>query len=286
MSEKLTLKVPAHLAQYVRPDAAVDMKMKVINGDLPSTPVERGVLLFFLCYDKETNLRSLALAAMRRLEPETVLEILGDPQIHPKFSELLLRLFPEASRSYESPELTAAEEAVADTDNDAEDSGEEYLDESDSDLVEEHIPEEEPLPEDDEFHSKYQLAQTMGIGEKIKTALTGDKEWRSLLLKDSNKLVSSAVVKNPRITDPEILTICKSQVQNDEIVRLICHNKEWVKNYEIKKALVMNTKTPLPMALRFMGFLTDKDIASLAKSKNISSVISNQAKRLLSNKKK
>ena len=117
-------------------------------------------------------------------------------------------------------------------------------------------------------------------------APSGDKEWRSLLIKDSNKLVNSSVVKNPRITEPEILTISKSVVQNDEILRIICQNKEWVKNSSIRKALVLNNKTPLPVAIRFMGFLSEKDLAGMAKSKNISSVLVNNARRMLASRKK
>jgi phage FluMu protein gp41 len=150
---------------------------------------------------------------------------------------------------------------------------------------EEPMEDEEPLEEEDEgFLSKYQLAQQMAIAEKIKTALTGDKEWRGLLIKDSNKLVSSAVIKNPRITEPEVLTICKGVVQNDDIIRLICANKEWAKNYQIRKALVTNSKTPLAKAIRYLNTLTEKDIASLAKSKNVSSVISTQARRIMAQK--
>jgi len=83
-----------------------------------------------------------------------------------------------------------------------------------------------------------------------------------------------------------VLTIAKSAIQNDEIMRVICSNKEWIKNYNIRKALVENSKTPLPHALRYMASLSEKDLSSLAKSKNVSSVISTQARRLISNKKK
>ena len=69
-------------------------------------------------------------------------------------------------------------------------------------------------------------------------------------------------------------------------MRAICINREWLKNYQIRKALVMNCKTPLPAALRFLATLTDKDIAFLAKSKNVSTVVSTQARRLILNKKK
>jgi len=139
---------------------------------------------------------------------------------------------------------------------------------------------------DEQFQSKYKIAMVLGISEKIKMALTGDKEWRSILIKDANKLVSGGVIKNPRITDGEILSILKVGVQNDEIVRLICANKEWTKNYLIRKALIECPKTPLPNSLRYLTTLNEKDIASYAKSKNISSVISTQAKRLLLAKKR
>jgi hypothetical protein len=98
--------------------------------------------------------------------------------------------------------------------------------------------------------------------------------------------VSSAVVKNPRITEAEILNIAKSKIQNEEIVRLICMNKDWLKVYPIRKALVENSKTPLPQALRFVSSLTVKDLSSLAKSRNVQTVISTQARRMLSAKKK
>jgi hypothetical protein len=140
--------------------------------------------------------------------------------------------------------------------------------------------------EDEQFLSKYKIAMTLGIGEKIKMALSGDKEWRAILIKDTNKLISASVIKNPRITDGEILTILKVGVQNDEIIRLICANKEWIKNQMIRKALVSCPKTPLPNALRYLATLSEKDIAGFAKSKNISSVVSAQAKRILLSKKR
>jgi len=151
---------------------------------------------------------------------------------------------------------------------------------------------EEAAEEGDEEHfskehlSKYQLAQNLGIAEKIKLALTGDKEWRKILVKDSNRLVSSSVLKNPRLSEPEVLVILKSSVQNDEILRIICANKEWVKNYQIRKALIENAKTPLAHALRFLGTMSEKDIAAYAKSRNIPSVIATQARRMLATKKK
>lgn len=129
--------------------------------------------------------------------------------------------------------------------------------------------------------SKYQMALQMEVAEKIKFALTGDKEWRTIFLKDTNKLVCSAALKNPRITDGEVLAVAKNKSANDELIRLITLNQEWVKNYEIVKALVHHPRTPLPKALRYMNVLTPKDLKTLAKSRAVSQVLANNARRLL-----
>jgi hypothetical protein len=136
--------------------------------------------------------------------------------------------------------------------------------------------------------SKYQLSLDMPVAEKIKTALTGDKEWRTIFLRDANKLVSGAVLKNPRITEGEVLAVARNRSASDELIRLILLNNEWLKNTEIRKALVVHPRTPLPKALRFMTVYTEKELKQLTKSRNVSQVIVNNARRMLmaKNKKK
>lgn len=129
--------------------------------------------------------------------------------------------------------------------------------------------------------SKFQLAMDLKVSEKIKMGLTGDKEWRSILLKESNKLIQGAVIKNPRITDGEVLMIAKSRTSSDELIRNILLNKDWLKNYEIRKALVVHPKTPPPKALRFVSTLTTKDIKVLAKSRQVSNIVATAVRKEL-----
>ncbi len=134
--------------------------------------------------------------------------------------------------------------------------------------------------------SKYQMSLDLSVSEKIKMALTGDKEWRSILLRDANKLVSSAVLKNPRITDGEVLAVARNRSASDDLIRIILLNTEWVKNNEIKKALAVHPRTPLPKALRFMSAFSEKELKQLSKSRNVSQVIVNSARRMLMGKEK
>jgi len=134
--------------------------------------------------------------------------------------------------------------------------------------------------------SKYQMALEMGVSEKIKMALTGDKEWRGIFLKDPNKLVHGAAIKNPRITDGEVLMIAKNKASSEELIRAILLNKEWVKNPLIRAALVTHPKTPAPQALRFMPSLSIKELKVLSKSKGVSQVLTNAARRMVAEKDK
>lgn len=134
--------------------------------------------------------------------------------------------------------------------------------------------------------SKYQLAMDLKVSEKIKIAMTGDKEWRNILVKDPNKLVHGAVLKNGRITDGEVLMVAKNKTSSDELVRIILLNREWLKSYEVRKALITHPKTPLPRALRFIGDLTLKDLKNLARSRNVPSAVATTARKEVERKMK
>ena len=297
MSQKVSLKITPAVAACVRQGTPKDTKLMATRGEIPLSACDLATVLIILSQDSDPEVKGAAVKGLRELPVDLALEIAAEPDTHPRILDILGRLHfnrpavVELLRAH--PSLEPQTRALLDEKCGAVEPPAPLP----APLVEEgesaEAPEEESLSEEEavdeesqEFLSKYQLAQTMGIGEKIKVALTGDKEWRTLLIKDSNKLVSGSVVKNPRITEAEVLAIVKGTVQNDEILRVICMNKEWVKNYNIRKALALNNKTPLPNALRYLSTLTEKDLAALAKSKNISTVISTQARRLLLNKSK
>jgi hypothetical protein len=275
MAEKIKLTISPAVAAYVRPGTSPDDRLAGCTAAGCMALSDRLMLLFCLSKDAEPAVRAAALAFLEELPAEVIREYRDCPHPHP----LVLEALERHCQSYPAAAPTPDISMVVDED--------ELITEPDEAGQETESEEEAPVNEDDEkFLSKYKTAQLMGIGEKIKMALSGDKEWRSILVKDANKLVSGSVIKNPRITEGEILTLIKAGIQNDEIMRLICANKEWIKSYKIRKALVENNRTPVQNAMRYLGTMGEKDLAYFAKSKNIGSVISTMARRLLLNKKK
>jgi len=310
-ADKVTFRISSAAAPFVGADKPRQDRLRAAAGQAGLAPLDSVLLVYYLCQDPDPEVKRVALETLRGLDVPFVTRLLDEPGLHPRILDLLVKLHGRnsvlapllASHPMLSPQAAAflaelrarsvvqeqqlqpiseaepepAVPPLAETLDDEACEGE--LDVANNGAGADEA--DEPVEEDEEYQSKYQQAQSMGIADKIKMAMTGDKEWRSLLIKDSNKLVSSAVIKNPRMTEGEVLTIAKSAVQNDEIIRVICANKDWVKNPLIRKALAENNKTPLPAALRFVATLPDKELAMMAKSKNISSVIASQARRIL-----
>lgn len=134
---------------------------------------------------------------------------------------------------------------------------------------------------DDRHKSIYQQILTMSISEKIQLALKGNKEARGILVKDPNKLICSAVIKSPKITETEAVGYAKSRNVSDEVLRLISMNKEWMRSHEMIHALVNNPRTPLAISMQLMLRLNDKEISDLAKSKAVPAALSTAAKRTM-----
>ncbi|WP_224241365.1 hypothetical protein [Hyalangium gracile] len=129
-----------------------------------------------------------------------------------------------------------------------------------------------------------QRIMKMSIAEKIKLATLGNKEARTLLIRDSNKLVCTAVIRSPRITDGEVLATASNRAANEEVLRIVYNNREWTKNQKIKLALVKNPKVPLTVVMKFLSGLRDTELKDLARDRNVPSGVATFAKKLVEKK--
>jgi len=182
----------------------------------------------------------------------------------PQMKAARVRLFgPEAAESPPDPGPTA-EEVMS-----------EY-----AGLAEEGAP---PMEEGKRL-TLTQKIMRMSVAEKIKLASMGNKEARSLLVRDSNRLVAVAVVRSQRITDGEVLMIANNRAAPDDVLRVIYHNREWTKMYPLKVALVKNPKTPSGIAMKFLSTLRESEVKELSRNKNVPSGIQMQAKKMMEKK--
>jgi hypothetical protein len=130
-----------------------------------------------------------------------------------------------------------------------------------------------------------QQIQKLSIAKKIEWAnKKGNKEVRTILLRDPNKLVQLAVVQSARITEGEIAKIANSRTSPHEVLQHIYNNRLLVKNYSIKVNLVNNPKVPVAVAMRFLSLLRQSELKSVSKNRNVSNALQAQAKKILEKK--
>ena len=136
-------------------------------------------------------------------------------------------------------------------------------------------------PKTKERLSIYQALARMSVKERIFAALKGGRDVRAILIRDSNRMVSTAVIKNPRITEAEVEAIANIKGISEDVLRLIAMNRAWVSNYAIMHNLVRNARCPLNFSMQFINRLQSRDLVNLAKSKSIPDALRQAANRLI-----
>lgn len=120
----------------------------------------------------------------------------------------------------------------------------------------------------------------MNARDRVKLARKGDREARSILIRDSNRIVSAGVINNPRITDHEVENISSMRTVSHEVLRLISLNRGWARSYTIIHNLCRNPRTPIPTAIGILPRIRTKDLQHISLNRNVSEAVRRQAARL------
>jgi hypothetical protein len=119
------------------------------------------------------------------------------------------------------------------------------------------------------------------VPQKIRLALVGNLEARNLLIHDPNKVIPLAVLRNPKLSEDEVIMYAQLRSLPEDVFSAMAKHKTWVKNYQVKLALVSNPKAPLSLAIKLLDHLHDRDLQNISKSKNVSYILARSAARLL-----
>jgi hypothetical protein len=118
------------------------------------------------------------------------------------------------------------------------------------------------------------------VVERVQLAMKGTREARSLLIRDSCRVVQRAVLQSPQLTGREVEGFAAMTSLSDETLRLIATNRKFRKNYTVTRALINNPKTPLEISLHLLPGITPQDLKILTTNKNIPDTLRTSALRL------
>jgi len=135
-------------------------------------------------------------------------------------------------------------------------------------------------PEDGDDVSLITRLAKMNVGQKLRAALFGSREERSILVRDTNRLVACSVVKNPKFTVTEADQAAKSRNISTDVLRLIARHRDFGKAYAIQKNLVVNPRCPADIALNLVAVLNDHDLKLMIRNRNLGEAVRRQAKKV------
>ena len=127
-----------------------------------------------------------------------------------------------------------------------------------------------------------QRIAAMSVPERLALATRGSREVRAILVRDPNKLVTTAVIASPKLTESEVESISRMTNVAEEILRIIATNRSWTKNYAVVAALTKNPKTPVTLSMTLLARLNDRDLKGLAANRNVPDVLRMNARKRLS----
>ena len=246
------MSAPTPLLDFFRNGGvAREVRLEAAQGLLAPRAHEQAELLLFLLEDPDGDIKQAAEETLQRIPVARVAGYLArsdvDARVLAFFAARGTHPSPTAAGPGENEPLTQA------------------MPEPPEAPPAELVDREESAPRE----GAAQAIAKMSFPQRLQAAMKGTREIRSLLIRDSNKTISAAVLSSSKLSDSEIEGFARMASLPEETLRIIGSNRRWTKNYKVLVALTRNPKTPLAMSLNLMSRLQDRDLQMLSTDRNV-----------------
>jgi len=146
------------------------------------------------------------------------------------------------------------------------------------------VREKPKAPEAGKRENALQKISHLNVQGRIQLALKGNKEERSLLIRDGTKIVAFAVLEAPKLSDGEVEKFASQKNVLEAVLRQIPLKRKFMKNYKIVRNLVANPRTPLDLGLTLMKNILPPDLKAIGSNKDVSETIRNLAMKMYKQK--
>ena len=241
---------------FRRGEAARDVRLQAAQGILAPRALERVALLLLLSDDPDPEIARTAGATITGMPVEALRAFLARADTPSEIRQFF------AGRGIEP----AAAAAVAGS----EDASEPIVDANPGAPASAAADEQDP-----------KVLSSLPIVERMKLAMKGSREQRAQLVRDSNRMVATAVLSSPKLTEAEVEAFTKMGNVSEDVLRIIGTNRGWLKNYGVVLGLVRNPKTPPGISMQLLNRLSERDVKMLAVDRNVPEALRLVARKLM-----
>ena len=229
---------------FKRGEVARDVRLLAAQGGFAPRADEQLAILVHLLDDSDPEIRQTADETLNNIPVAALAAFLARPDVSIGLREFFADrgIFPEGDVTIDFSQ------ALIDTDED-----------DDPDVTDENLDRE----------TVTQKLQKMNFTQRLKAAVKGSKEMRMVLVRDTNKMISAAVMSSPKMTDQEVEAIAGMASVSEDVLRIIANNRGWMKNYKVALRLVKNPKTPIAVSMNLLARVMERDMVGLATDRNV-----------------
>jgi hypothetical protein len=244
-----------------RGEAPTDVRRLAAQGELPARAHEQLALLAALVRDADPDVAAAAQATLAAVPPPRLAAVLRRSEVPPDLRAQFAVVVPDS----DIPSL-----------------------EADAPLIEVGALDEVALQADDapaapaeEGPARRVPVSSLPVIERVKLAMRGTREQRTVLVRDPNRLVAAAVLSCPKLSESEVEGFARMTNVSEDVLRVIGTTRHWMRNYGTVAALARNPKTPLAISMPLITRLNDRDIKSLSVDRNVPEGVRVAARKLV-----
>lgn len=139
-----------------------------------------------------------------------------------------------------------------------------------------------PAPADEEVSRDVVVRLTsLTVSQRIRVAFRGTREERLFLVRDPNRLVSTAVLKSPKTNEADAEAIANMKSVSEDVLRSVAQRREWMKKYALMAAIVRNPRSPIDVTLPLVLRLSQRDQTALSTDRNVPEAVRVTARRIV-----
>ena len=118
-----------------------------------------------------------------------------------------------------------------------------------------------------------QKIANMSVGERVLLAYRGTRDERFILIRDGARVVSTAVLESPKITESEVEAFASMRNVSEHVPRVIASKRKWMRKYSLKRLLTANPRCPTEIAVPLIKELLLLDLKNLTTNRDVSDMV-------------
>jgi hypothetical protein len=121
----------------------------------------------------------------------------------------------------------------------------------------------------------------MRLGDRVTLARLATPALLPALLADSERQVAESALLNPRLREEDLVVALRREDVRVVLVEEVSSSSRWAANYAVRLALVLQPRTPLPIALQQISSLVPRDLRRVAEEAGLRPLLRAAAREVL-----